>query len=73
MNLEPRVNEFIEGHKYNTSGFGLVVGGNKDENEYYRFAIIDFLTPYSRKKKLENILLRKRFNKKPEDCFSCVD
>lgn len=35
--------------------------------------MIDFLQAYTGKKKLETILLRKRFSKKPPNCFSCVD
>jgi hypothetical protein len=40
---------------------------------YYRFGIIDFLQEYTKKKKLETIYLRKRYNRKPPNCFSCVD
>ncbi len=44
-----------------------------DDSLFYRFGVIDFLQAYTRKKKLETLLLRKRFNKKPKNCFSCVE
>lgn len=59
--FEPRVHEFIHADAY------------EDEDYFYRFGVIDFLQAYTRKKKLETILLRKRFNKKPRNCFSCVE
>jgi len=59
--LRPRIKEYIESSAYN------------DEEVYYRYGIIDFLQDYTRKKRLETIYLRKRFSKKPPNCFSCVD
>jgi hypothetical protein len=59
--LRPRIKEYIESSAYN------------DEEVYYRYGIIDFLQDYTRKKRLETIYLRKRFSKKPQNCFSCVD
>lgn len=59
--LKPRVNEFIQ------------APCNDNPSVYYRFGIIDFLQAYTRKKKLETMLLRKRFTKKPPNCFSCVE
>lgn len=59
--LLPRVNDFLQ-----APCFG-------DPSTYYRFGVIDFLQAYTRKKKLETLLLRKRFPKKPRDCFSCVE
>jgi hypothetical protein len=44
-----------------------------DEEFFYRFGVIDFLQAYTRRKKLETLLLRKRFSKKPKNCFSCVE
>ena len=59
--LEPRVNEFLQAPCYD------------DDDIYYRFGVIDFLQAYTRKKKIETILLRKRYKKKPPNCFSCVE
>ena len=59
--LEPRVNEFLQAPCYG------------DDQVFYRYGIIDFLQAYTRKKKLETIALRKYFNKKPPNCFSCVE
>ncbi len=44
-----------------------------DRLVYYRFGIIDFLQDYTKRKKLETLYLRRRFNKKDPNCFSCVD
>ena len=56
---QPRTKEFIE-----------LKGVNR--RNYFRLGIIDFLQPYSNKKKLETKYLRYRFKNKPADCFSCV-
>lgn len=59
--LTPIVEEFLEAPCYG------------DGDTYYRYGIIDFLQAYTRKKKIETLLLRKRYNKKPPNCFSCVE
>jgi hypothetical protein len=59
--LMNRVHEFIHADAY------------EDDNVFYRFGVIDFLQAYTRKKKLETLLLRKRFSGKPKNCFSCVE
>lgn len=56
-----RVNEFVQARSV------------EDTLCYYRFGVIDFLQDYTRKKKLETIYLRRRFNKKDPNCFSCVE
>ncbi|TNV73464.1 hypothetical protein FGO68_gene3536 [Halteria grandinella] len=56
-----RVNEFVQARDI------------QDPLCYYRFGIIDFLQDYTKKKKLETVYLRRRFNKKDPNCFSCVD
>ena len=60
-NLVPRVLEFMHAE------------AEGDEEFFYRFGVIDFLQAYTRRKKLETLLLRKRFSKKPKNCFSCVE
>ena len=59
--LKPRVDEYLESRGYN------------DDETCYRYGIIDFLQAYTKKKQLETLYLRKRFSKKPANCFSCVD
>jgi hypothetical protein len=59
--LNPCVDEFLQASAYG------------EPDTYYRFGVIDFLQAYTGKKKIETMLLRKRFSKKPLNCFSCVD
>ena len=61
LNLVPRVLDFMHAE------------ADGDDEFFYRFGVIDFLQAYTRRKKLESLLLRKRFNKKPKNCFSCVE
>ena len=61
LTLKPRVKEFIQEKSY------------EDHFCYYRFGIIDFLQDYNKKKKIENMYLRKRYSKKPPNCFSCIE